>query len=489
MSPEFILPAVNFQSILPQILLCLTALLVLIVDVFGMVKKSNALALIALGGVVFATLTLFADTGLQQTAFSGMILVDGFTFFCSLTICLILILTILVSMNYQQFFTGINSGEYYSLLIFAAVGMSFLAAAGNLIMLFVALELMSVSIYVLVGFHKDQLRSIEAALKYFLLGAFATSFLLLGFAFLYGATGTMDLLTMTDFIHSNPESLGSGLLLAGVIMTLTGLGFKISMVPFHMWTPDVYEGAPTVITGFMATGVKAAAFAAVVRIFMVPLGTLPIDWSLVLWAAAVLTMSVGNIIALVQDSIKRMLAYSGIAHAGYLLIGVVAGGELAQAGILYYLLVYAFMNIGAFGVLALLGKKETEYSTLQDFNGLGLKYPVLGLAMAVFMFSLAGIPPTGGFMGKLYIFSAAIKSGYVWLVVLGAVNSVISIYYYLRVIVVMYFKETHEERVVFPAPSPAITLGLSLAAAGILILGVFPSYFWLLAQNSVFVPM
>ncbi len=489
MSPEFILPAVNFQCILPQILLSLTALLVLLVDVFGLVKKANALALITLAGVVFATLTLFSGTGLQETAFSGMILVDGFSFFLNLTICLILILTILVSMNYQQFFPGINSGEYYSLLIFAAVGMSFMAAAGNLILLFVALELMSVSIYVLVGFHKDNLRSIEAALKYFLMGAFATSFLLLGFAFLYGATGTMDLLTMTEFIRSNPEVLSSGLFLSGVLLTLTGLGFKISMVPFHMWTPDVYEGAPTVITGFMATGVKAAAFAALVRIFMVPLGSLPIDWSMLLWVAAVLTMTVGNIIALVQDSIKRMLAYSGIAHAGYLLIGVVAGGELAQAGILYYLLVYAFMNIGAFGVLALLGKKETEYNTLQEFSGLGLKYPVLGLAMAVFMFSLAGIPPTGGFMGKLYIFSAAIKSGYVWLVVLGALNSVISIYYYLRVIVVMYFQESGAEDVAFPAPSPAITLGLGLAAAGIMILGVFPSYFWVLAQNSVFVPM
>ena len=489
MSPDFILPAVNFQCILPQILLCLTALTVLLVDVFGMVKKSGALALIALGGTVFATLTLFSGAGPQGSAFSGMILVDGFTFFCNLIIFLILILTILVSMNYQQFFGNINSGEYYSLLIFAAVGMSFMAAAGNLILLFVALELMSVSIYVLVGFHKDTLRSIEAALKYFLLGAFATSFLLFGFAFLYGATGTMDLLIMTEFIRGHPEILGSGMFLAGVLLTFTGLGFKISMVPFHMWTPDVYEGAPTVITGFMATGVKAAAFAALVRIFMVPLGTLPIDWSMVLWVAAVLTMTVGNIIALVQESIKRMLAYSGIAHAGYLLIGVVAGGELAQAGILYYLLVYAFMNIGAFGIMALLGKRETEYTTLQDFKGLGLRYPILGLGMAVFMFSLAGIPPTGGFMGKLYIFSAAIESGYIWLVVLGAVNSVVSIYYYLRVIVFMYFTDAPNDETAFPSPSPAISVGLGLAAAGIMILGVFPSYFWVLAQNSVFMPM
>ncbi|MFW6055650.1 MAG: NADH-quinone oxidoreductase subunit N [Thermodesulfobacteriota bacterium] len=486
MSPEFILPAVNLQCILPQILLCLTALAVLLIDVFQSGKKANLLALVSLAGAVLATLTLFSSQGLNETAFSGMILVDGFSFFLGLTICLILIMTILVGMNYQRFFEGINCGEYYSLLLFSAVGMMFMASAGNLILLFVALELMSVSIYVLVGFHKTQLRSVEAALKYFLLGAFAASFLLLGFAFLYGATGTMDILAMTKYIQTNPEVLQSGLLLAGALLTVTGLGFKISMVPFHMWTPDVYDGAPTVITGFMATGVKSAAFAALVRIFMVPLSSLPLDWTMVFWVAAVLTMTIGNFIALAQDSIKRMLAYSGIAHAGYLLIGVVAGGEMAQAGILFYLLVYAFMNIGAFGVLALLGKKETEYNTLNDFSGLGLKYPILGLAMVVFMFSLAGIPPTGGFMGKLYIFSAAIESGYVWLVVLGAANSVVAIYYYLRVIAVMYFKEGAGGQAVFPAPSPAISLGLGLAAAGIMILGVFPSSFWDLARNSVF---
>lgn len=486
MSPEFVLPAVNLTSILPQLVLCLTALVVLLVDVFSVKKMENLLPFLTLAGLFLALLSLFPLRGLDQAAYSGMILVDGFSFFFNLTIILILIMTVLVSINYQRFFAGINCGEFYSLLLFAAVGMSFMAAAGNLILLFVALELMSVSIYVLVGFHKNELRSIEAALKYFLLGAFAASFLLLGFAFLFGVTGSMDLLTMTAYIQGHPEVLHSGLFVAGVLLTLTGFGFKISMVPFHMWTPDVYEGAPTVITGFMATGVKAAAFAALVRVFMVPLGTLPVDWSMVLWVGAVLTMTVGNIIALVQENIKRMLAYSGIAHAGYLLIGVVAGSELAQAGILFYLLGYAFMNVGAFGVLALLGKKETEYNTLADFNGLGLKHPVLGLGMAVFMFSLAGIPPTGGFMGKLYIFSAAIDSGYLWLVVIGALNSVVSIYYYLRVIVVMYFKDPSRETVPFPSPSPAITVGLGLAAAGIMLLGIFPSAFWTLAQNSVF---
>jgi len=485
MGSEFVFPEVNLGAILPQIILILSGLAVLLVDVFLNVRKDRLLPMLSLVGALAATVSVFGIQGPSQSAFSGMLLADGFSAFFNFVVCLVLVLTILVSITYQRLFPNISNGEYYCLLFFSATGMCFMASAGHLMLLFVALELMSVCIYVLAGFHKDSLFSIESALKYFLLGAFASSFLLFGFAFLYGATGTLDILAMSRFIEANPESLGSGLMVAGLLLSVTGLGFKISMVPFHMWTPDVYEGAPTVITGFMATGVKAAAFAALIRLVMVPFDSLPVDWSMVLWVAAVLTMTVGNVIALVQESIKRMLAYSSIAHAGYLLIGFVAGTEMAQAGILYYLLAYALMNVGAFGILALMGTVGQERCTLSDFHGFGLSHPGWGVAMGLFMLSLAGIPPTAGFMGKLYIFTAAIETGYIWLVILGAANSVISIAYYLRVIVVMYFQQPVQTPMA-PDATTSTSIAMGLAAFGVLFLGIFPSAIWNLAQRSIF---
>lgn len=486
---DFILPVTNFQAVWPQIILVATALFVLLVDVFKRRERTAFTGFASLVGSIIAAGALLKTWPVGNgTSFSGMTFTDGFSFFITLTVLLILILTIMISMNYQKFFSHINCGEYYALVLFAACGMTLMASAGNLILIFVALETMSVSIYVLAGFHKDQLRSVESALKYFLLGAFASGFLLYGFALIYGATGTLDITKIGKFISNHPQILDSKLLIAGLVMMTVGFGFKVSMVPFHMWTPDVYEGAPTAITGFMATGVKAAAFAALIRAVLVPLIALKGDWSMIMWIAAFLTMTVGNIIALSQDNIKRMLAYSSIAHAGYILIGFVASTRLAQAGMLFYLMAYAFMNIGAFGVVALLGKKEGEYNSISDFAGLGFKYPATGVVMSIFMFSLAGIPPTAGFMGKFYIFTEAIKAGYVWLVIFGAINSIVSIYYYLRVVVVMYF-HTSEEHVVMPSPSRAIMLALALAGCGVLVMGIFPSYFWSFANNCVFTLM
>jgi NADH-quinone oxidoreductase subunit N len=350
-------------------------------------------------------------------------------------------------------------------------------------MVFLALETMSISIYALAGFRKDHERSIESAMKYFLLGAFASGFLLYGFALFYGATGTMDILKIGQFFRANPGSLHTPLIMCALAMTTVGFGFKIAMVPFHMWTPDVYEGAPAPVTGFMATGVKAAAFAALLRVFFTALSPLQPDWTSIMWIMAVLTMTTGNVLALVQNDLKRMLAYSSIAHAGYLLIGFVAGDSTALSGMLFYLLGYAFMNLGAFGVLSLLGKNGEECTGLSDYAGMGFKYPLIGLAMAVFMFSMAGIPPTVGFMGKFYIFTAAIKSGFIWLAVIGVINSVISLYFYLRVIVYMYFKES-DEAVPFSSPSSAIIAAIVLAAAGVMVMGMFPSGFWDMAVNA-----
>ena len=486
MQLEFVAPIIPVQAILPQTILVLTALAVLVVDVFTKDKSRFLLPALSMIGVLISAGFVLNSLSPQTGTYQSMVYADGFAAFMNMTIWLIVLLTILVSIHYQRYFGHMASGEYYCLLLFAAVGMSFMVSSGHLILIFVALELMSVCVYVLTGFHRNNLASIEAALKYFLLGAFASAFLLLGFAFLYGATGTLDLPTMSKFITENPDTISSGWLILGLLLSISGFGFKISMVPFHMWTPDVYQGAPTVVTAFMATGVKAAAVAALVRVIMVALEPMAVDWTMILWVAAVATMFVGNIIALVQEDVKRMLAYSGIAHAGYLLIGFVAGTEMGQAGILYYLLAYALMNIGAFGIITLLGRQGEEYSSLSDFSGLGLKSPAMGLAMAIFMFSLAGIPPTAGFMGKFYIFAAAVKSGFVWLVVLGAINSVISIYYYLRVIVTMYFSAPNEGAVVTPSTTPPLTVALSVAAVGVLVMGVFPSLFWTLAQSSIF---
>jgi NADH-quinone oxidoreductase subunit N len=486
---EFALPVINFQVVWPQIVLVATALFVLLADVFKRKKKTALIGLISLAGAITAAACLLkAWPAGGDSSLSGMVFTDGFSFFINLTILLVLILTIMISINYQKFFEGINCGEYYALVFFATCGMTLMAAAGNLILMFVALETMSVSIYALAGFHKDKLRSTESALKYFLLGAFASGFLLYGFALIFGATGTLDIVKIGKLLSSQPNILHSKLLVAGLAMMTVGFGFKISMVPFHMWTPDVYEGAPTVITGFMATAVKAAAFAALIRVILVPLAALQGDWSTIMWIAAFLTMTVGNIIALAQDNIKRMLAYSSIAHAGYILIGFVAGTGAAQAGMLFYLLAYAFMNIGAFGVVALLAKKEEEYDKVSDFAGLGFKHPLMGVAMAIFMFSLAGLPPTAGFMGKFYIFAEAIKAGYIWLVIFGAINSIISIYYYIRVVKVMYF-EPSEGLVTITSPSMAIVLALAIASAAVLVMGVFPSCFLSFANSCVFTLM
>ena len=482
---EFTPPVLNIRAVLPQIILTVTALTVLMADVFSREKGRPRIGYLTLAGVVLAGIGVLPALGARESAYSGMLAVDGFAAFITVTVCIILVLTVLVSINYQRFFTGMNCGEYYCLLLFAGVGMTFMGAAGHLLMLFVALETMSIAVYVLAGFHRREARSIESALKYFLLGAFASGFLLYGFALIYGAAGTMNIAGIAAFLEAHPEARRTPLLMGGVALSTVGFGFKIAMVPFHMWTPDVYEGAPTSVTAFMATGVKAAAFAAFIRVFFGGLGLLQQDWTAIMWLAAFVTMTLGNVAALAQTNIKRMLAYSSIAHAGYLLVGFVAGSAMALAGILFYLLSYALMNVGAFGVIALLGRREGEYTELSDYRGLGAKYPFMGFAMAVFMFSMAGIPPTAGFMSKFYIFTAAISEGFIWLAVLGIINSIISIFYYLRVTVIMYFQDTDRPLIV-PGPSPAVIVGLTLACLGVLWIGIFPSWFWLAAQRSVF---
>ncbi|MDA1027548.1 MAG: NADH-quinone oxidoreductase subunit N [Bacteroidetes bacterium] len=331
---------------------------------------------------------------------------------------------------------GHNIGEAYSMILFATVGMLVLGSANNLVTVFVGLETMSICLYILTGFIRSGPGSTESAFKYFLLGAFSTGFFLYGIALLYGATGTMDISAMRDTVADG----GSIVFWAGVAMLLVGFLFKVSAAPFHMWTPDVYQGAPTTITGFMSTASKTAAFASLILILNV---ALPGErWSEVLAVFAVITMVLGNVIALSQSNIKRMLAYSSIAHAGYILVGLAAGSADGYSGALFYLMVYTIMNIGAFGVIALLewDKKEGSEQTLDSLAGIGYKKPLLGWTMAVFMFSLAGFPPLGGFLGKWAVFAPAVEAGYVWLAIVGVLTSAVSAYYYLRVLVVFFMK-------------------------------------------------
>ena len=379
----------------------------------------------------------------EASAFSGMVRMDPFAVFFTLMIGIIALLTILASLGYAKQ-EGIDFGEYYVLILFAAVGMLLMVSGVNLLIIFLGLEVMSIAIYILAGIMRDDARSVEAAFKYFLLGAFASAFLLYGIALIYASTGTLDLAGISRVLAERSWISILPILITGLALLIVGFGFKIALVPFHMWTPDVYEGAPTSITAFMATGVKAAAFAAFVRVFLYALPALQPYWIEIMWVLAVATMTVGNIIALVQTNIKRMLAYSSIAHAGYILVAFVAGNELGTASILFYLLAYVFMNIGAFTVVIMLGSKGEERTLISDYAGLGHRHPLLAIAMAIFMFSLAGVPPTAGFMAKLYVFSAAVKAGYYWLAVIGVLNSAVAAYYYLRVLIYLYFREQEQ---------------------------------------------
>jgi len=510
---EIMIPEINLASIYPEIIVTIFAIFVLLFHAFtpphsppykepplsppleggdeGEVKGGDEkggrdhLGYISFIGIAFATLIVFTQEGGSVYSFNGLWILDNYSRFFRLIFLLGTGLTILISVKYVKD-EGINHGEYYSLILFATVGMMLMAGGADLIVIFLGLELMSISLYALAGYTRKRLISNEASLKYFLLGSFATGFLLYGIALLYGATGTTSLKGIAGFISE--VSFGSPILIMGMVLLLVGFGFKIASVPFHMWTPDVYEGAPTPITAFMSAGPKAAAFAAFARVFFEGLPSLQGVWVDLIWILAALTMTVGNVIALVQNNIKRMLAYSSIAHAGYVLVAFVSANELGIGGILYYMLAYTFMNIGVFGIIIVVGGKGEERVNVDDYTGLAYRHPVAAAAMSLFLFSLAGIPPTAGFMGKFYIFSAAVKSGYVGLAIIGVINSVVSVYYYLRITVAMYMKEPEPASAMESRPalvfSTAMVIAMIIAAYGVLRMGIFPSAYIAMAQQS-----
>ncbi len=477
------LPEIDLYLIAPEIVLTGFGFLVLLVDVFsGKGGKKGYLGFLSLIGIVIAFLFTLPLAGSNETGFEGMFISDGFTFFFKILFLVVAFLTVLISMGYAQR-EEIGLGEYYALILFATLGMMLMAAGSHLITIFLGLETMSISIYILAGFLREDRRSIEAAMKYFLLGAFATGFLLYGMALIYGATGSFYLKEVASYIASHNLIRNPMLLMSLVFLTI-GFGFKIASVPFHMWTPDVYEGAPTSITAFMATGVKGAGFAALVRVFFSALPAFRPDWTSIMWVIALATMTIGNIVAISQTNIKRMLAYSSIAHAGYILVAFVAGNKLGVSGILFYLMAYAFMNLGAFTCVILLGKKGEENTEISDYAGVGFKHPLIAASMTVFLLSMAGIPPLGGFMAKFYVFSAAVESKLYWLVILGVLNSAVSVYYYLRVTVLMYFRDSERE-ITGLHFSPASVIALILAVIGTFYMGIFPANVLSLAQRSI----
>jgi NADH-quinone oxidoreductase subunit N len=375
------------------------------------------------------------------------------------------------------------AGEYYAVLMFAIFGMMLMGQATDLLVIFLALETMSIAVYVLTGIRRDQHQGTEAAFKYFLLGAFASSFFLYGIAFLYGVTGTTNIERLSTAIAAQSMS-GNPMILLGTGLLIVGFAFKIAAVPFHMWSPDAYEGAPTVVTGFMSTGVKAAAIAAFVRVFLKGLDPMIADWAPVLWWIAAATMIVGTVVGVAQTSLKRMLAYSSIAHGGYLLAGLVAGSDVGKASILFYLAAYALTNLGAFGVIAILGSRERANDDLRDYAGLWHSHPALATLMTFFLLSLGGFPPTAGFIAKWYVFSAAVGSGYYGLAIIGVLSSVVSVFLYLRIVVMMYMTDRDARPV--PAAVPAMAMAaLVLSMIGVLYLGVLPSRVIDFAQASI----
>jgi len=509
-------PDINFQMLSPELILSTAGVVVMLVDAFtrrrGRRWVTGSLALAGIAAGALATLWLWPDAQAAAGlfAFNRMIALDTLRLSFTLVFLVVAALTVLVSMIWVEW-EGLPAGEFHTLLLFATVGMMLMASGNDLVMIFLGLEILSIATYVMAGFRKDDVRSNESSLKYFILGSFSSAFLLFGIALIYGATakeivtpaqaggvaqhavmaGTTNISIIAERLN---DSLYPPLLFAGAAMLMIGFGFKIASAPFHVWTPDVYEGAPTPVTAFMAAGPKAAGFAAFMRVFLLafPLAAAAAQvkstgaqlheaWLGALWLLAVLTMTVGNVVALVQTNVKRMLAYSSIAHAGYALVGFVAAGAASSEGqqqdavaaVVFYLLAYAVMNLGAFAVVTLVARSGDRRTDIEDYRGIGFRSPALSLSLSLFLLSLLGVPLTAGFMGKVVVFSQALGQGYRWLVIIGVLNTAVSVYYYLGLIVVMFFRErTTEWRA--PRIPASVAVVLILTVVGVLWLGLFP---------------
>ena len=456
----------DYIRLLPELVLIAFGVIVMIAEpLVDQHSNRKSLGVIALVGAVLSIVASLYQVGYKGLGFVGMVRVDSFSIFFHVLIGFITAVVILASFEYLEV-QQIKYGEYYGLILLGAVGQMLMSSAVELVLIFIALEISSIATYILAGFRRRVAISIESSVKYFLLGSFATGFFLYGIAMMFGATGSTDVYQIAASLSSNPTNLAY----AGVALMFVGLGFKVASAPFHIWTPVVYEGAPAPVVALMSTGPKAAAFAVLLRVLF---ATGAPGWFWLIWVSAALSMTLGNIGALVQQNVKRMLAYSSIAHAGYLLVAFAAAKDVGISAAIFYTATYAAMNVGAFAVVAHLANVGEKYVTLDDYAGLGRRSPALAAILTVFMLSLIGIPVTGGFLGKFYVFQAAMQSHLTGLVIIGVINSAIAAYYYLRVIVVMYMKEPIKE---IPVQGMSAGLGVALAACVIatIYLGVLP---------------
>jgi NADH-quinone oxidoreductase subunit N len=498
---QIVQPDVNFLIILPELIVGAVALVVMLVDAFSSTRQrwlTGSISLLGLlAGAIACVWMWNGGIASPEKDFNGMIVIDELRLAFTLIFLLVSALTILISVVWVEN-EKLPAGEFHSLLMFATCGMMLMASGNDLVIIFLGLEILSIATYVMAGFRRTDLRSNESSLKYFILGSFSSAFLLYGIALIYGATGTSSGLAGTTNISQIAirlnESQYPALLFAGAAMLLVGFGFKIATAPFHVWTPDVYEGAPTPVTAFMAAGPKAAGFASFLRVFVFGFpfvvavsGAIPPDaalhkaWLTALTVLAILTMIVGNVVAIVQNNVKRMLAYSSIAHAGYALVGFIAAGAAsdaakrseALAAVAFYMLTYAVMNLGAFAVVTLISRGGDRRTEVEDYNGIGFRAPVLAFALSLFLLSLLGLPLTAGFMGKIMVFRAALDAGYYLLVVVGVINTAISAYYYLRLIIVMFFRDRTTEWTAPPIPA-SIAVALVITVIGTFYLGLFP---------------
>jgi NADH-quinone oxidoreductase subunit N len=482
--------AINLTAILPLLIVISWAILLLIVDLFVPRDRKTITAGLAALGLVAALVVVLLQNGEDaRQAFNGMIVADGFSSFLQILFILLGLFAIALANDYLKR-VQIERGEYYTLMLFSISGMMLMAQAGDLIVIFLALELLSIPLYVLAGFARPNSDSEESAMKYFLLGAFASGFVVYGVAMVYGATASTGLGAIISATLSGTAN--EPLLLLGSGLILVGLGFKVAAVPFHMWTPDVYQGAPSSVTAFMSVGAKAGGFAALLRVFMTAFPVLNPSWVPIVVGISAVTMTWGNIAAIGQSSIKRMLAYSSIAHAGYILMALPAAAaagvtQSAISAALFYLMTYAIGNLGAWGIVVAMEKAEGRGLSLEDYAGLGTRHPAIALAMAIFMLSLLGMPLTAGFIGKFFIFRAVLDAGFIWLAIVGAVTSVISAYYYLRVVVIMYMKPGEPET----RSELWLETAVLVAALGTFLIGILPGPLLELASKAslaAFVP-
>jgi NADH-quinone oxidoreductase subunit N len=467
----------NLYLLAPEISLLALALVVILLDLI--LERKWILGVVSIGGLIVPAAFTVALWGTNETSFAGALVIDHFSLFFNLFFLVSAALVLLSSTDYAHKFAAFR-GEYYALVLLSAMGMMLMASTRELISIYIALELTGISLYALTGFLKDP-KSSEAALKYLLLGAVASAVLLFGMAFVFGLTGTTHLEGIAEAILAG-GLLSSPALLIGIVLLVAGFGFKIATVPFQMWVPDVYEGAPTPITAYLSVASKAAGFAVILRVFYEALGPASLDWGMIFVVLAAITMTLGNVVAIAQTNIKRMLGYSSIAQAGYLMVGLAAVSAVGRSALVFFLVSYALTNLGAFIAIIAISNK-TGSDEIADYSGMAKRAPILSLALALCLISLIGIPPTAGFMAKVYIFSAGIDYGLIWLVIIAVINTVISAYYYLRVVRVMYLGTPLSEEKV--PSSAALRAALSFACIGVLLLGVYPWVLLRIAEVAV----